>query len=66
MSKETSLGLLLVDDEASILRALYRVFSRFDYEIFTANNGFEGLAILEKERIAALPGNPTHYSFWTN
>lgn len=54
MSKETSLGLLLVDDEASILRALYRVFSRFDYEIFTANNGFEGLAILEKERIAVV------------
>ena len=41
--------LLFVDDEANILTALTRLFRPEGYKIFTANNGKEGLAILEKE-----------------
>ncbi len=43
--------LLFVDDEANILTALTRLFRPEGYKIFTANNGKEGLAILEKEEI---------------
>ncbi len=43
--------LLLVDDEASILTALQRLFRKEGYRIFTAESGPAGLAILEKEKV---------------
>jgi two-component system NtrC family sensor kinase len=42
-------GILFVDDEASILRALERIFIEDDYEIMTACSGEEGLALLCRE-----------------
>lgn len=43
--------ILLVDDEPNILRALTRMFSEDNYEIFTANSGEEGLELLKKHEI---------------
>lgn len=43
--------LLLVDDERTILAALTRVFREKGYIIHTANNGEEGLKVLEQESI---------------
>jgi CheY-like chemotaxis protein len=39
---------LCVDDEASILKSLVRVFMDSSYEIITADSGEEGLKVLEK------------------
>lgn len=41
-------AILLVDDEASITKALYRTFRKEGYKIFTASSGSEGLALLKK------------------
>jgi HD-like signal output (HDOD) protein/CheY-like chemotaxis protein len=38
--------ILFVDDENSILKALERLFFDFDYELYTAESGDEGLRIL--------------------
>ncbi len=38
--------ILCVDDEPNVLRSLKRIFLDFDYELFTADNGNEGLEIL--------------------
>jgi DNA-binding NtrC family response regulator len=38
--------LLFVDDEPGILKALGRVFRQENYEVITANNGTEALAVL--------------------
>ncbi|TSA05995.1 MAG: response regulator [Deltaproteobacteria bacterium] len=43
--------ILIVDDEANILRALRRVFRRESYRVLTASSGAEGLEILQKEHI---------------
>jgi len=43
--------LLFVDDEASIVSSLRRLFRPHGYRILTAGSGAEGLAIIEKERI---------------
>ncbi|MGS5085677.1 response regulator [Hydrogenophaga sp. A37] len=43
--------LLLVDDEASILSALKRLFRRDGYHILTATSGAEGLALLAKQPV---------------
>ncbi len=43
--------LLFVDDEASILSSLKRLFRPHGYRIFTAGGGAEGLALLEKETV---------------
>lgn len=43
--------LLLVDDEPNILHALKRLLRRDHYEIFTANDGTEGLAILAQHPV---------------
>jgi CheY-like chemotaxis protein len=43
--------LLLVDDEPNILHALKRLLRRDHYEIFTANDGIEGLAILAQHPV---------------
>lgn len=41
--------LLFVDDEQNILSSLKRLFRPLGYTIHTANNGTEGLSVLEKE-----------------
>jgi response regulator RpfG family c-di-GMP phosphodiesterase len=46
--------LLVVDDEPSILNAIKRVFRGQGYEVLTANSGKEGLALLEREPVAAV------------
>ncbi|MCB1968268.1 MAG: response regulator, partial [Candidatus Accumulibacter sp.] len=46
--------LLLVDDEASILRSLQRMLRREGYVIHVATSGEEGLAVLEKEPIGVI------------
>ncbi|MBI4997487.1 MAG: response regulator [Rhodocyclales bacterium] len=43
--------LLFVDDEASILSSLKRLFRPAGYRILTAGGGAEGLAILDKESV---------------
>lgn len=43
--------LLLVDDEANILKALQRIFSPLGYQVFTADNGARGLEILAQEKV---------------
>ncbi len=40
---------LFVDDEADVLDSLKRAF-RLDYQIFTANSGAEGIALLKTEK----------------
>jgi len=42
--------LLLVDDEESITKALYRIFRREGYEILTASSGQEGLEVLKEDK----------------
>lgn len=43
--------ILLVDDEVQILKSLSRAFMDTDYEITTADNGFEALKIIDSEDI---------------
>lgn len=43
--------ILLVDDEAAILRALNRLLRRAGYTVFTANSGKEALEVLQRENI---------------
>lgn len=40
--------ILFVDDERNVLRSMERLFLEEDYEIFTAESGQEGLAILDQ------------------
>lgn len=40
--------ILIVDDEASIIKALQRLFHKENYEILTGSDGAEGLALLQK------------------
>ena len=47
-------NLLIVDDEAEIREALSRHFRYLGYEVRTASNGQEALAILEKERVGVI------------
>lgn len=47
-------NLLLVDDEQNILASLRRLLRRDGYNIFTATNGAEGLAILKVEDIGVI------------
>lgn len=51
IAPETPLTLLFVDDEASILSSLKRLFRPHGYRILTANSGTEGLTVLEKESV---------------
>ena len=48
---ETPASILLVDDEENILSSLRRVFRTEPYTIFTAQNGEEGLAVLQENAI---------------
>lgn len=47
--KDEKFKLLFVDDEADILDSLTRAFRR-DYQIFTANSGASGIALLKTEK----------------
>lgn len=47
---EEKLSLLLLDDEADILKSLTRVL-RFDYQVVSFNNGYEALAHLEENDV---------------
>lgn len=49
--KKERLTLLLVDDEAAILKAISRVFLEENYEIHTANSAHEALDIMAKNKI---------------
>ena len=49
MALKYSHTLLLVDDEASILRALQRLFRREGYRILTAGSGDQALSVLQAE-----------------
>lgn len=57
MSQETTppkintATLLFIDDDASILTLLKRLFQPFGYITFTAESGAEALALLEKNRV---------------
>lgn len=46
--------LLLVDDEANILRSLSRLLRRDGYTILTANGGREGLEILQQQPVQVI------------
>lgn len=46
-----SKNLLLVDDEPNILKLLQRICLSEGYEVFLANNGQEGIALLEQQPI---------------
>lgn len=41
--------ILCVDDEPNVLRAIKRIFLDYDYEIFAASSGEEGLRILQEK-----------------
>lgn len=47
-SKQT---VLIVDDEINILKSMRRMFKQAGYEVFTAESGLEGLALLADESI---------------
>ena len=51
MAHKPARRLLLVDDEPNILHALKRLLRRDQYEIFTANDGAAGLAILAEHPV---------------
>ena len=51
ISQAPSLTLLFVDDEASILSSLRRLFRPHGYRILTAESGAAGLETLEKESV---------------
>ena len=44
--------LLLIDDEPDILRVLSRSLTADGYEVVSAQNGTEGIAVFEKEKPA--------------
>ncbi|WP_417221920.1 EAL domain-containing protein [Amphritea sp.] len=46
--------ILLVDDESAILNALTRLLIRNGYEVLTANNGVEALALMETASISVV------------
>ncbi|MCV6589800.1 MAG: response regulator [Marinobacterium sp.] len=43
--------ILLVDDEAAVLRALKRMLKPSGYKVLTAESGHEGLALMEQESV---------------
>jgi response regulator RpfG family c-di-GMP phosphodiesterase len=56
MNKETALPghaatLLFIDDDASTLTLLTRLFQPLGYNIFTANSGADALLLLQKEKV---------------
>ena len=51
VSPESAATLLFVDDEASILSSLKRLFRPHGYRIFTAEGGAQALEIMERETV---------------
>jgi putative nucleotidyltransferase with HDIG domain len=51
MSEQSTATLLFVDDEASILASLRRLFRPHGYRILIASGGAEGLKVLESEKV---------------
>ena len=47
-------NILLVDDEANVLKSLKRLFVDTDYKIFTAESGERGLELCAKEEISLI------------
>ena len=45
---------LIVDDEINILKSMRRMFKQAGYEVFTAESGLEGLALLADESIQVI------------
>lgn len=54
MQAITPKTLLIVDDEAHILKSLKRTFKRCNYTIFTASDGHEGLKYIDQETIGVI------------
>jgi DNA-binding NtrC family response regulator len=52
-SETRRFALLLVDDEPAVLASLKRLFRKLPYDIHTAENGRQALAILQQTRIDA-------------
>ena len=50
-SKQT---ILIVDDEINILKSMRRMFKQAGYEVFTAESGLEGLALLADQSIQVI------------
>lgn len=48
-SSEPEYSVLFVDDEESILKALFRLFRKSGFHVLTAVGGFEALSLLEKK-----------------
>ncbi len=48
---QTTLSLLIVDDEVNILRSMRRLFKQAGYEVFTAESGRDALVVLEQESV---------------
>lgn len=46
--------ILVVDDEPLMCRSLSEVISRAGYEVFTANNGFEALELIQQEQVSVV------------
>ncbi len=51
LQQESAPRLLFVDDEPNILSSLRRLFRARGYQVFVANGGREGLALLEQESV---------------
>ena len=58
----TSLKILLVDDEPDILEFLKYNLLQEDYQVFTAENGIEGIRIAEKEMNSSVITHNFKYS----
>jgi len=50
-AEDARYGILLVDDEPNVLKALSRVFREENYRVLTAPNAAEGLAVLAREKV---------------
>ena len=50
----SSRSILVVDDEINILKSMRRLFKHAGYDVFTAESGEQGLAILDKEDIQVI------------
>ncbi len=51
LKDETTPGILFVDDEVQILKALSRLFRQEPVQVYTANSASEALALLDRESI---------------
>jgi len=52
--EEKGYGILFVDDEANVLKAMRRIFRQENYRVYTAGNGEEALAILEDHAVQVI------------